>query len=56
MGHAPCGAGNDGGAVVDGLIGHGLGQIGDGQMAANAGGFVSSVSEGGLAGEDRRLG
>ena len=50
------GAGNDVGAVVDGLIGRGLGQVGDGEMAAGAGGFVSRVSEGGLAGEDGRFG
>ncbi len=56
MGQAPVGAGNDGGPVVDGLVGHGLGQIGNGEMAANAGSFVSSVGEGGLAGENRRLG
>ncbi len=46
------GTGNDGGTVVDGLAGRGLGQVGDGEMAADAGGFVSRVSEGGLASED----
>ena len=46
------GAGNDVGAVVDGLLGHGLGQVGDGEMAAGAGGFVSRISECGLAGKD----
>ena len=34
------GAGNDVGAVVDGLIGSGRGQIGDGEMAAGAGRLV----------------
>ena len=46
------GAGNNVGAVIDGLIGGGLRQIGDCEMAANTGGFVSRVGEGGLAGED----
>ncbi len=46
------GAGNDVGAVVDGLIGRGGGQVGEGEMAAGAGGLVERVSEGGLAGKD----
>ena len=36
------GARNDGGAVVDGLLGRGRGQIGDGEVAARAGGLVSA--------------
>ena len=46
------GAGNYVGAVVDRLFRHGLGQVGDGEMPANAGRFVSRVCECGLAGED----
>ena len=46
------GSGNDVGAVVDGLIGHGLGQVGECKMAARSGRFVSRVSECGLTGED----
>ena len=50
------GARNHLGSVIDRLLGHGLGQVGDGEMAARAGGFVSRVSECGLAGENGRLG
>ncbi len=49
------GAGNDVGAVIDGLIGRGSGQVGHGEMAADAGGFVRGVGECGLAGENGRL-
>ena len=49
------GAGNDVGAVIDGLVGRGIGQIGDGEMAADAGGFVRGVGKRGLAGENGRL-
>ena len=49
------GAGNDGGAVIDGLVGRGIGQIGDGEMAADAWSFVRCVGKRGLAGENGRL-
>ncbi len=50
------GTGNDVGAVVDGLIGRGRGQVGDGDVAADAGRLVRRVGKGGLAGEDGILG
>ncbi len=53
------GARNDGGAVVDGLVGCGCRQIADCEVAAGAGRLVERVGECGLAGEDgviRRIG
>src|SRR5271168_4557971 len=45
------GPGDDGGAVVDGLGGLGLGQIGDGDLAADAGLLLVVAGEGGFAGD-----
>ena len=49
------GAGNDVGAVVDGLVGRGVGQVGHGEMAADAGGFMGRVGKRRLAGENGRV-
>ena len=43
---------NDGGAVVNGLLRGRSGQIGDGQVATDAGGLMGRVGEGGLAGKN----
>ena len=47
---------DDCGAVVDRLLGLGLGKVSDGDMTAGAGGLVERVGEGGLAGEDGVIG
>ena len=44
------GAGDDVGAVVDGFGGVGRGEIGDGDLVADAGMLLVPVGEGGLAG------
>jgi hypothetical protein len=46
------GPGNDAGLVADGLLGFGLGQVGDGDLVAYAGLLLVPVGEGGLAGEN----
>ena len=47
-----CRARDDGGAVVDGLVGSWCGQIGDSEMAADAGRLVCRVGKSGLAGKN----
>ena len=49
------GASDNVGAIVHRLVRRGSGQIGDSQVAADAGRFVQRVSESGLAGEDGAL-
>ena len=46
------GARNHAWAVVDGLVGRGRGQVGDGEVAADAGRLVGRIGEGGLAGQN----
>ncbi len=49
-----CGAGDHAGAVVDGLVRGRCGQIGDGDMAADAGRLVRCVGKRALAGQNWR--
>jgi len=44
-------AGNDVRCVVDGLVGLGLGKVGESDLAADAGLLLIPVGEGGLAGD-----
>ena len=41
--------------VVDGFVGFGLGEVGDGDLVADAGGLLIEVRERGLAGEQGLL-
>ncbi len=50
------GARDDVRLVLDGLVGVGLGQVGEGDLVAHAGGLLVPVGEGGLAGEQGLLG
>jgi hypothetical protein len=52
MGHAFGGPWNNLRLVLDRLIGVGLGQVGEGDLVADAGLLLVPVGEGGLAGED----
>jgi len=54
----PCvaGSGDEVRAVVDGFFGFGLGEVGEGDLVADAGMLLVPVGEGGLAGEDGLLG